>query len=149
MPSWRCGQYGSVERGISRYSANWRWPVKSGSSTSTAARWAATSSRVQFFYPSFLALIYHIKGGPYSPNGRNEDRSQNVVDVNYQIMTLDKHSGQWSGFQEIHSMRYFFLPEIEKYLSDAGFSLKRACRWMSANPLSLEWYGLVVAEKGR
>lgn len=75
-------------------------------------------------------------------------KDKNVVDVNYQIMILDKHSDQWSELQEIHSMRYLFLPEIKSYLSNAGFSLKKACEWMSDKSLSLEWYGLVVASKG-
>ena len=75
-------------------------------------------------------------------------KEQNVVNVNYQIITLDKNSGQWSELHETHSMRYFFLPEIERYLSDAGFLLKNASEWMSDKPLSLGWYGLVVANKG-
>ena len=74
-------------------------------------------------------------------------KDENVIDVNYQIMTLDKHAGQWSELQETHSMRYFFLLEIEKGLSDVDFSVKSAFRWMSDKSLTLEWYGLVVAEK--
>lgn len=75
-------------------------------------------------------------------------KDQNVVDVNYQILTLDKRSDQWSELHETHSMRYFFLPGIEQYLSDTGFSLKNASEWMSNKPLSSGWYGLVVANKG-
>jgi SAM-dependent methyltransferase len=74
-------------------------------------------------------------------------KNQNVVDVNYQIMILDKHSGRWSEMQETHLMRYFFLSEIEGYLLNAGFSLKDVYAWMSDKPLSLEWYGLVAANK--
>lgn len=74
-------------------------------------------------------------------------KGKNVVDVNYQVLTLDKNSHQWSELQEIHSMRYFFLQEIEGYLLNAGFSLKDACEWMSDKRLSLGWYGLVVADK--
>lgn len=71
---------------------------------------------------------------------------KNVVDVNYQIITLDKYSGRWSELQEAHSMRYFFLPEIEGFLLDAGFSLKNVSEWMSDKPLSSSWCGLVVAD---
>jgi len=74
-------------------------------------------------------------------------KDKNVTDVNYQVLTLDKCSGQWSEFCETHSMRHFFLPEIEKYLSNTGFSLKTACEWMSDKQLSSGWYGLVVACK--
>lgn len=74
-------------------------------------------------------------------------KNKNVVEVNYQILALDKCSGQWSELYETHSMRYFFLPEIESYLLNAGFSLKDACEWMSDKPLSSLWYGLVIANK--
>ena len=74
-------------------------------------------------------------------------KNNNVVDVNYQIITLDKHSGRWSELKENHPMRYFFLPEIKKYLSDVGFSLKDTREWMLDKPLFSEWYGLVVAGK--
>jgi len=75
-------------------------------------------------------------------------KDKNVVDVNYQVITLDKGSGQWSELYETHSMRYFFLPEIENYLLNTGFSMKDACEWMSDKPLSSGWYGLVIANKG-
>lgn len=75
-------------------------------------------------------------------------KDQNVADVNYQIMALDKRSGQWSELHESHSVRYFFLPEIKDYLLNAGFSLKDAYEWMSDKQLSLSWYGLVIAKKG-
>jgi len=74
-------------------------------------------------------------------------KDKNMVDVNYQVMTLDKRSGQWSELCETHSMRYFFVPEIENYLLNTGFSLQDACEWMSAKRLSSGWYGLVIANK--
>lgn len=72
-------------------------------------------------------------------------KDQNLVDVNYQIMTFEKQTDQWSELQETHSMRYFFLPEIENYLLNAGLSFKDAYEWMSDKRLSSQWYGLVVA----
>jgi len=75
-------------------------------------------------------------------------KDKNVVDVNYQIMVLDKRSDRWSELYESHSVRYFFLPEIKDYLLNAGFSLKDAYEWMSDKQLSLSWYGLVIAKKG-
>ncbi len=74
-------------------------------------------------------------------------KDKNVVDVNYQIMALDKRSGQWSELYESHSVRYFFLPEIKDYLLNTGFSLKDAYEWMSDKQPSLSWYGLVIAKK--
>ena len=74
-------------------------------------------------------------------------KERNVVEVNYQIMTLEKKTGQWSELRETHAMRYFFLPELKGYLSDAGFAFKDAAGWMTDKPLSSCWYGLVAAEK--
>lgn len=76
-------------------------------------------------------------------------KERNVVEVNYQIMTLEKKTGQWSELRETHSMRYFFLPEIRRFLSDAGFALKDSGGWMTDKPLSSCWYGLVTAEKNQ
>ena len=70
---------------------------------------------------------------------------QNVVDVNYQIFTLDKPSGRWDELRETHSMRYFFLPEVSRCLIDADFELLEASEWMSGRSLSTGWDGLVVA----
>ena len=71
--------------------------------------------------------------------------SQHVVKVNYQILICDKNSRRWNELCETHSMRYFFLHELERYLLKAGFSSKEASEWMSHKPLSLNWYGLIVA----
>ncbi|OGT06722.1 MAG: hypothetical protein A2103_01145 [Gammaproteobacteria bacterium GWF2_41_13] len=73
--------------------------------------------------------------------------NQNVVEVNYQILTLDKKTDQWCETCETHSMQYFFLEELERYLLNSGFSLKGAYEWMSDKPLFFGWYGLVVAGK--
>jgi len=74
-------------------------------------------------------------------------RELNVVNVNYHILSLDKRSCQFNEFQEMHAMRYLFLPEIELFLSDSGFYLKNAGGWMTNKQLSLGWYGLVVANR--
>ncbi|MBF0485480.1 MAG: class I SAM-dependent methyltransferase [Candidatus Omnitrophica bacterium] len=74
-------------------------------------------------------------------------RKRKVIDVNYQIIALNKKSGQYSEFYETHFMRYFFLPEIEQALSKTGFSLEHAGAWMSDNPISSAWYGLVLARR--
>ena len=77
----------------------------------------------------------------------NKDR--NLIDVNYQVMTQDKRSAQWNELNETHSMRYFFLAELEGYLLKTGFSLKDAYEWMSDKKLASGWSGLVVACKKR
>ena len=48
---------------------------------------------------------------------------KNVVDVCYEIFVLDKKYGQIKQFKEVHSMRYFFRPELEYMLELSGFRL--------------------------
>lgn len=47
----------------------------------------------------------------------------NVVDVCYEILVIDNQTGETKTISEVHSMRYFFRPELESYLEKAGFEL--------------------------
>lgn len=46
-----------------------------------------------------------------------------VVDVCYEVLVIDKQSGETKIINEVHSMRYFFRPELELLLQRAGFEL--------------------------
>lgn len=48
---------------------------------------------------------------------------RNVVDVCYEVLVIDKESGKTEMIEEVHSMRYFFRPELEYFLKEAGFEL--------------------------
>ncbi len=48
---------------------------------------------------------------------------RNVVDVNYEVLVINKQSGKVQAIHEVHSMRYFFRPELEFLLEEAGFEL--------------------------
>ncbi len=48
---------------------------------------------------------------------------KNIVDVCYEILVINKESGVVQTMNEIHSMRYFFRPELELLLNIAGFEL--------------------------
>ena len=48
---------------------------------------------------------------------------KNVVDVNYEVLVINKNSGKVQAINEVHSMRYFFRPELELLLEEAGFTL--------------------------
>lgn len=48
---------------------------------------------------------------------------KNMVDVCYEVLVIDKKTGETKVINEIHSMRYFFRPELEYYLQEAGFEL--------------------------
>ena len=48
---------------------------------------------------------------------------RNVVDVHYDVMVINKEDMTAREINEVHSMRYFFLPEIEYMLEQSGFKL--------------------------
>ena len=48
---------------------------------------------------------------------------ENVVDVCYEVFVTNKESGVTKTIEEVHNMRYFFRPELEFYLQEAGFEL--------------------------
>lgn len=48
---------------------------------------------------------------------------ENVVDVCYDVYVINKRSGETKEIREVHSMRYFFRPELEFLLKTAGFEL--------------------------
>lgn len=48
---------------------------------------------------------------------------ENVVDVNYEVLVINKRSSTVQTIYEVHKMRYFFRPELELLLKEAGFEL--------------------------
>lgn len=48
---------------------------------------------------------------------------ENVVDVCYEVFVIDKETGFTRTINEVHHMRYFFRPELEILLEQAGFRL--------------------------
>lgn len=48
---------------------------------------------------------------------------RNVVDVCYEVLVIDKKTNVTKTINEVHSMRYFFKPELEMFLQQAGFEL--------------------------
>lgn len=47
----------------------------------------------------------------------------NIVDVNYEVLVINKENGKVQTINEVHKMRYFFRPELEVLLAEAGFEL--------------------------
>lgn len=47
----------------------------------------------------------------------------NLVDVNYEVLVINKDTNKVQTINEIHKMRYFFRPELELLLRKAGFEL--------------------------
>lgn len=73
---------------------------------------------------------------------------RNVIDVNFEVHLIEKKTNITKIINETHSMRYFFLPELEYYLNIAGLKVEKAYRWLSSDRLdSKAWYGVIVAKK--
>lgn len=49
--------------------------------------------------------------------------NDDIVDVCYDVLAIDKKTNVAKEIKEIHSMRYFFYPEIKMYLEITGFEL--------------------------
>jgi len=74
--------------------------------------------------------------------------NKNIVDVNYNIKVTNIHNKQVSVFNETHSMRYLFMPELEKMLEDLNIEILDQLTWMTQDELNLDsWQGIIVAKK--
>ena len=70
--------------------------------------------------------------------------NENRVDVNYQITITEKATGEVEEVSEIHAMRYFFLPEVNRLLAEQGFSSWRAEEWMTGKLPGIDTWGVCV-----
>ncbi len=71
---------------------------------------------------------------------------RNIVDVNYELFVRDK-AGMTTTITEIHSMRYFFIPELDLMLKQANFQLIHAYEWLTHHsPRIQAWNAIVVAK---
>lgn len=48
---------------------------------------------------------------------------ENIVDVNYEVLVINKQSSKVQAINEVHKMRYFFRPELDLLLKMSGFEL--------------------------
>ena len=71
----------------------------------------------------------------------------NAVDVRYELFIRELKTGKLSWLSEEHRMRYFFLPELQKFGSEAGFSLERAEEWLTGEAPSTNTWGVCLAFK--
>ncbi|WP_320035344.1 class I SAM-dependent methyltransferase [Halarcobacter sp.] len=56
---------------------------------------------------------------------------KNIVDVNYNIFIKNKNTQNLIEKKELHSMRYFFDPELEFICELVGFKLKNKYEWLT------------------
>lgn len=61
--------------------------------------------------------------------------NDNVVNIKYTIITIDQRNGHSEEVVEEHSMRYFFLPEIEMLASQHDFEVTEVGSWLTGRTL--------------
>lgn len=72
--------------------------------------------------------------------------NENVVDVNYQILIVDRKSQQTQELRETHRMRYLFVPEVRQMLERVGLRLDGAREFMTDGELGFgTWNALFIA----
>jgi len=58
-------------------------------------------------------------------------REQNIVDVQYDFSVNDSNKIEIDSYSEVHSMRYFFLPELKILLEQHNLEFTDAFSWMT------------------
>ena len=72
--------------------------------------------------------------------------NENVVDINYILQTTNGLGNKNNEIMEIHTMRYFFKPELDLLLSKSGFELIKQEAWMENAAASLNtWNAMIIA----
>ena len=73
--------------------------------------------------------------------------NENIVDVSFEILVTEKRTKKKSVINEIHSMRYLFIPEIEMILDNNGMKLIHTEEWMSGKKLTdKSWSAFAIAK---
>lgn len=73
---------------------------------------------------------------------------ENYVDVHYTILVNELKAKSAYEVQELHKMRYLFLPEMREFLEKTGFILTGHYRWMHFDkPVDNTWNIVLVAKK--
>jgi SAM-dependent methyltransferase len=78
------------------------------------------------------------------------DAARNLVEVTYRLDVVDSATGHTEEAQEVHTLRYLFIPEIELFADHAGFQLIEVGQWLSGAPLGIDsWLGYGIARASR
>lgn len=85
------------------------------------------------------ARIVRLAEATMSPN-------ENLVHVHYDVLIEDKATHHLETLEETHVMRYFFYPELDFLLKQAGLRIITGLEWMRPDaPLSFEsWNGMLL-----
>jgi SAM-dependent methyltransferase len=63
-------------------------------------------------------------------------KDRDIVEVHYTLNVRDRQSGRTETVREIHTMRYLFLPKIERVAAAAGLKIAESGEWLTGKPLS-------------
>jgi SAM-dependent methyltransferase len=70
--------------------------------------------------------------------------NDNLVDVNYEFLLIDKASNCCEQFMENHRMRYLFRPELQDMLAQHKLQMIGFTEWLSDDPPSATSWNTVV-----
>jgi len=73
--------------------------------------------------------------------------NKNLVDVNYTVWIKDKKSTMTEEIRETHHMRYWFLPEIEHLIKEAGFEMLNHGEWMTGKQPGFDTWGVYIVAR--
>jgi len=73
--------------------------------------------------------------------------NQDWVDVHYDVTVTDRNGGDRQSLSEDHRMRYFFLPELDLFLSHTGFARERAEEWLSGKEPGGDTWGVCIVAR--
>jgi len=73
--------------------------------------------------------------------------NKNLVDVNYTVWIKDKSNFQTEEIRETHNMRYWFLPEIEYLIKEAGFGILNKGEWMTGKQPGFDTWGVYIVAR--
>ena len=73
---------------------------------------------------------------------------KNTVDVNYEIIVSSKTSRNIEFINEIHKMRYLFIPEIDNFLDNTKMTVLNYGEWLTnRNPSNNTWGVYCIAKQ--
>ena len=73
--------------------------------------------------------------------------NENVVDVNFRINVRNRSTADQSTIEELHSMRYLFMPEIRFLLESSGLALEHAEEWITGRVPGFDTWNLSVVSR--
>lgn len=74
--------------------------------------------------------------------------NDNIVDVKFNVLIENNLSNQLEKIEELHRMRYWFLPELLYFIKKSGFTFVNGFEWLTMKNLSFKsWNGVIIVEK--